>query len=58
MMQVTVQSVEKQDDETCLKSLIDIAEAMPKFLRPQLEQIFQFCLKESQRQLVKKIQFS
>jgi len=45
IMQVTVQSVEKQDDEACLKSLIDIAEAMPKYLRPQLEQIFQLCLK-------------
>jgi len=45
MMQVTVQSVEKQDDESCLKSLIDISEAMPKFLRPQLDQIFQLCLK-------------
>ena len=49
MMQVTVQSVEKQDDESCLKSLIDISEAMPKFLRPQLDQIFQLCLKESQK---------
>ena len=45
IMQVTVQSVEKQDDEACLKTLIDISEAMPKYLRPQLEQIFQLCLK-------------
>ncbi|XP_023336717.1 importin-5 [Eurytemora carolleeae] len=45
MMQVTVQSVENQDDEACLKTLIDITETMPKFLRPQLEQIFQLCLK-------------
>ena len=44
-MQVTVQSVEKQDDEACLKSLIDVAEAMPKFLRPQLAEIFSLCLK-------------
>lgn len=45
IMTVTVQSVEKQDDDACLKSIIDIAESMPKYLRPQLEQIFQLCLK-------------
>ena len=45
MMNVTLESVEKQDDDACLKSLIDIAESMPKFLRPQLEQIFGLCLK-------------
>ena len=44
-MTITVQSVEKQDDEACVKALIDIAETMPKYLRPQLEQIFQLCLK-------------
>jgi len=45
LMTVTVQSVEKQDDDACLKSIIDIAEAMPKYLRPQLVQIFELCLK-------------
>jgi len=45
IMQVTVQSVESQEDEACLKSLIDIAEAMPKYLRPQLAEIFSLCLK-------------
>ena len=45
IMHVTLESVEKQDDDSCLKSLIDIAESMPKFLRPQLEQIFGLCLK-------------
>jgi len=45
VMQVTVQSVEKQDDEACLKTLIDLSESMPKFLRPQLTDIFQLCLK-------------
>ena len=45
IMSVTVESVEKQDDDACLKSLIDIAESMPKFLRPQLEQIFSLCLR-------------
>jgi len=45
IMNVTVESVDKQDDDACLKCLIDIAENMPKFLRPQLEQIFALCLK-------------
>ena len=43
--QVTVQSVENQDDEACLKILIDISEAMPKYLRPQLAETFGLCLK-------------
>lgn len=45
IMTVTVESVEKQDDEACVKSLIDVAETMPKYLRPQLDQIFQLCLR-------------
>jgi len=45
IMAVTVQSVEKQEDDACLKSIIDIAESMPKYLRPQLVQIFELCLK-------------
>eukprot|EP00088_Acartia_fossae_P049518 TRINITY_DN5459_c0_g1_i1.p1 TRINITY_DN5459_c0_g1~~TRINITY_DN5459_c0_g1_i1.p1 ORF type:complete len:1108 (-),score=360.91 TRINITY_DN5459_c0_g1_i1:577-3870(-) len=45
IMQVTVQSVENQDDEACLKILIDISEAMPKYLRPQLGETFGLCLK-------------
>merc|ERR1719228_1166318 len=44
-MNVTVESVEKQDDDACIKSIIDVAETMPKYLRPQLEQIFALCLK-------------
>jgi len=45
MLQITVQSVEKGDDEACLKSLIDIAETMPKYLRPQVTELFGLCLK-------------
>ena len=45
IMNVTVESVEKQDDDACIKSIIDVAETMPKYLRPQLEQIFALCLK-------------
>jgi len=45
MMTVVVQSVEKQDDDAALKAVIDIAETMPKYLRPALVQIFELCLK-------------
>lgn len=45
IMNVTLESVEKTDDDACLKAIIDVAEAMPKFLRPQLEQIFAMCLR-------------
>ena len=45
ILTVTFQSIEKQEDDVCLKSLIDMAESIPKFLRPQLEQIFLLCLK-------------
>ena len=41
IMTVTVQSVEKQDDDACLKSIIDLAESMPKYLRPQLAELYQ-----------------
>lgn len=39
-----MQSVEKQVDNSLLKSLIDLAESSPKFLRPQLETIMQMCM--------------
>ncbi|XP_015121637.1 importin-5 [Diachasma alloeum] len=45
LVQVTAQSVEKQDDEALLKGLIDLAELTPKFLRPQLENIMEMCMK-------------
>ena len=45
VVQVTVQSVEKQDDEALLKVLIDLAESTPRFLRPQLENIMEMCMK-------------
>lgn len=45
MMQVTMESIEKQDDDGLLKVLIDLAETTPKFLRPQLQQIFELCMK-------------
>ncbi|CAB3260109.1 unnamed protein product, partial [Arctia plantaginis] len=37
LMQVIVQSIEKSDDDSSLKVLIELAESAPQFLRPQLE---------------------
>ncbi|XP_028164572.1 importin-5 [Ostrinia furnacalis] len=45
LMQVVVQSIEKCEDDSALKVLIELAESAPKFLRPQLETIFQVCIK-------------
>ncbi|KAJ0181346.1 hypothetical protein K1T71_003431 [Dendrolimus kikuchii] len=45
LMQVIVESIEKSDDDSALKVLIELAESAPKFLRPQLEPIFQVCIK-------------
>jgi hypothetical protein len=44
---VTAESIEKQDDDTLLKCLIDICESAPKFLRPQLDCILDLCMKVS-----------
>ncbi|OWR47024.1 importin-5 [Danaus plexippus] len=44
-MQVVVQSIEKADDDAALKVLIELAESAPKFLRPQVQTIFQVCIK-------------
>lgn len=43
---IALSVVEKKDD-TVLKCLIEIAENTPKYLRPQMENIFPFCLKVS-----------
>ena len=45
ILTVTMESVEKGDDDAALKSLIDLAENCPKFLRPQLDQLFAACIK-------------
>ncbi|XP_071439915.1 importin-5 [Hetaerina americana] len=45
IIQVVAESIEKQDDDALLKSLIDVAETSPKFLRAQLEAIFELCMK-------------
>uniref|UniRef100_A0A6M2DRC2 Putative karyopherin importin beta 3 n=1 Tax=Xenopsylla cheopis TaxID=163159 RepID=A0A6M2DRC2_XENCH len=44
-LMVLVESIEKQDDTALLKVIIDLAESTPKFLRSELECIFQMCMK-------------
>lgn len=45
MITVTMQSVEKQDDNALLRVLIELGESAPKFLRPQLDSIMEMCMK-------------
>lgn len=45
MIMITAESIEAQDDQSLLKLLIDMTESCPKFLRPQLEVIFEISMK-------------
>ncbi|XP_030375758.1 importin-5 [Scaptodrosophila lebanonensis] len=45
MLVITGETIEAQDDQSLLKLLIDMTENCPKFLRPQLEFIFEICMK-------------
>ncbi|XP_037940844.1 importin-5 [Teleopsis dalmanni] len=45
MILITAESIEAQDDQSLLKLLIDMTETCPKFLRGQLEVIFEMCMK-------------
>lgn len=45
VLSITMESIEKGDDDAGLKALIDLAESCPKFLRPQLDQLFIACIK-------------
>lgn len=42
---ITADSIKAEDDQTLLKLLIELAENCPKFLRPQLDFIFDMCIK-------------
>nr|CAG4640621.1 EOG090X00U8 [Eulimnadia texana] len=44
LIQLTAESIQKQDDDTLLKCLVDLAENTPKFLRSQLETVLQVCM--------------
>ncbi|KAG8277165.1 Importin-5 [Homalodisca vitripennis] len=45
LIQVIGESVQQQDDDALLKSLIDMCESTPKFLRSQVDNILDMCLK-------------
>uniref|UniRef100_A0A2M3ZYW0 Putative karyopherin importin beta 3 n=1 Tax=Anopheles triannulatus TaxID=58253 RepID=A0A2M3ZYW0_9DIPT len=42
---ITAESVEQCDPSNLMQLLIDMAEGVPKFFRPQLEQVFELCMK-------------
>lgn len=43
MIQIVAESIQKQDDDTLLKCVVDLAENTPKFLRLQTEPLLQMC---------------
>lgn len=45
IIHVTAQSVTAEDDQALLKLLIELTENCPRFLRPQLDFIFEMCIK-------------
>jgi len=47
ILQAVASSVEDQEQDTLMKYLIDLAESTPKFLRSQLDNIINLCLKVS-----------
>lgn len=44
IIMITAESIKAEQDQTLIKLLIDMAETVPKFLRPQLEAIFEICI--------------
>lgn len=44
VIMITAESIKEEEDQTLIKLLIDMAENVPKFLRPQLENIFEMCI--------------
>ncbi|KAK2719944.1 importin-5-like [Artemia franciscana] len=48
LISVVAESMQKQDDDTLLKCLVDIAENTPKFLRPHLSGVIDLCMKAVQ----------
>lgn len=45
IIHIIAESIKSEDDQTLLKLLIELAENCPKFLRPQLDFIFDMCIK-------------
>lgn len=44
LITITAESIKQEEDQTLIKLLIDMAETVPKFLRPQIEAIFEVCI--------------
>lgn len=45
IIEVIAASVAEEDDQTLLKLLVELAESCPKFLRSNLENVFEMCIK-------------
>lgn len=45
VVEVIGASIEAEDDQTLLKLLVELAESCPKFLRSDIEKIFEMCIK-------------
>src|SRR5437870_1988990 len=45
LIAVMAKSIEDEDDDAVLKSVVELAEKSPQFLRPQFEPLMQLCLK-------------
>ncbi|CAF1129300.1 unnamed protein product [Rotaria sordida] len=48
LISTTTHSLANTDDDTVLKALVDIAENVPKYLRPAIDDIFNLCLQAMQ----------
>lgn len=44
MIRIVAESIEKNEEDAVLKSLIELAESTPKYLRPQLRNIIPMCM--------------
>lgn len=49
VFQAISESVNQQEDDSLLKCLVELAESVPKFVRPQVENVLTFCMKVSVR---------
>lgn len=45
MIMITAETIDQQNDHALIKLLIDLTESCPKYLRPQIEVIFEMCMK-------------
>jgi hypothetical protein len=43
MIPIVAESIQKQDDDTLLKCVVDLAENAPAFLRRQIQPLMQIC---------------